>query len=116
MRQRTDTGSAREAASYFFAAFALSVLLSAGTSSALGADQVHDEIQVYNAEIAAVGQWTYQQHLNYAAIGQTVPEAAGGFSSNRALQGTPEFAYGITEWWGAGFFFPFSVNTASKFL
>jgi hypothetical protein len=55
-----------------FAVF-ISVLLSATISSALGADQVHDEIQVYNAEIAAVGQWTYQQHLNYAAIGQTVP-------------------------------------------
>ena len=25
-----------------------------------------DEIQVYNAEIADVGQWTLQQHLNYA--------------------------------------------------
>jgi hypothetical protein len=25
-----------------------------------------DEIQVYNAEIAEVGQWTIQQHLNYA--------------------------------------------------
>ena len=30
--------------------------------SALCADQVHDEIQVYNAEIADIGQWTIQQH------------------------------------------------------
>jgi hypothetical protein len=74
------------------------------------ADEVHDEIQVYNAEIAAVGQWTYQQHLNYAAVGQTLPEAPGGFSSNRALQGTPEFAYGLTPWWEAGFYLPFAVN------
>ena len=25
------------------------------------ADQVHDEIQVYNAEIAGIGQWTYER-------------------------------------------------------
>ncbi len=40
------------------------------SSIALAADQVHDEIQVYNAEIAEVGQWTIQQHLNYAMTGQ----------------------------------------------
>jgi hypothetical protein len=80
------------------------------------ADQVHDEIQVYNAEIAAVGQWTYQQHLNYAAVGQTLPEVPGGFSSNRALQGTPEFAYGITDWWEAGFNLPFAASSGGQFL
>ena len=116
MRQRTDTGSAREAASHFFAVFVLSILLFFWISPALGADQVHDEIQVYNAEIAAVGQWTYQQHLNYAAIGQTVPEVPGGFHSNRALQGTPEFAYGLTEWWEAGFYLPFAVSGDNQFL
>ena len=112
----TDTGSAREAASHFFAVFVLSILLFFWISPALGADQVHDEIQVYNAEIAAVGQWTYQQHLNYAAIGQTVPEVPGGFHSNRALQGTPEFAYGLTERWEAGFYLPFAVSGDNQFL
>ena len=116
MSQRTDTGSAREAAGHLFAVFALSILLSVTISSALAADQVHDEIQVYNAEIAAVGQWTYQQHLNYAAIGQTVPEVPGGFHSNRALQGTPEFAHGLTEWWEAGFYLPFAVSGDNQFL
>src|SRR6516164_5808558 len=79
MSLRTDTGSAREAAGDLFAVFVLSILLSVWISPALGADQVHDEIQVYNAGIAAVGQWTYQQHLNYAAIGQTVSEVPGVF-------------------------------------
>lgn len=36
-------------------------------------DQVHDEIQVYNAEINEVGQWSYEQHLNYVGIVQTRP-------------------------------------------
>lgn len=83
---------------------------------ALAADQVHDEIQVYNAEIAEVGQWTYQQHLNYAAVGQTQPEVPGGFSSNRSLQGTPEFAYGITDWWEGGFYLPFAVTGSGQLL
>ena len=87
--------------------FTLSNLILMQVPSAHAADQVHDEIQVYNAEIAGIGQWTYEQHLNYAAIGQTVPEVPGGFHSNRALQGTPEFAYGLTEWWEAGFYLPF---------
>ena len=82
----------------------------------LAADQVHDEIQVYNAEIAEVGQWTYEQHFNFAAVGQTQPEFSGGFTSNRSLQGTPEFAYGLTEWWEAGFYLPFAVTGTGQFL
>jgi hypothetical protein len=92
----------------------IAVFISART--AFGADQVHDEIQVYNAEIASVGQWAYQQHLNYAAVGQNQPEMPGGFSSNHGLQGTPEFAYGITDWWEAGFYLPFAVNGEGQFL
>jgi hypothetical protein len=91
-------------------------LLVAASRPALAADQVHDEIQVYNAEIAEVGQWTYQQHLNYAAVGQTQPDVPGGFSSNRSLQGTPEFAYGITDWWEAGFYLPFAVTGSDQLL
>jgi hypothetical protein len=91
-------------------------LLAVASRPALAADQVHDEIQVYNAEIAEVGQWTYQQHLNYAPVGQTQPEVPGGFFSNRSLQGTPEFAYGITNWWEAGFYLPFAVTGSGQLL
>jgi hypothetical protein len=91
-------------------------LLAIASRPALAADQVHDEIQVYNAEIAEVGQWTYQQHLNYAPVGQTQPDVPGGFSSNRSLQGTPEFAYGITDWWEAGFYLPFAVTGSGQLL
>jgi hypothetical protein len=83
---------------------------------ALAVDQVHDEIQVYNAGIAEVGQWTYEQHLNFAPIGQTVPEFPGGFTSNRGLQGTPEFAFGMTKWWELGFYLPFAVTGSGEFL
>ena len=98
------------------AAAGIFALLAIASRPALAADQVHDEIQVYNAEIAEVGQWTYQQHLNYAPVGQTQPEVPGGFSSNRSLQGTPEFAYGITDWWEAGFYLPFAVAGSGQLL
>ena len=34
----------------------------------------------------------------------------GGFASNHSLQGTPEFAYGIADWWEAGFYMPFAAS------
>ena len=82
----------------------------------MAVDQVHDEIQVYNADINDVGQWSYEQHLNFAAIGQKQPEFQGGITSNHSLQGTPEFAYGITNWWEAGFYLPFGVTGSGEFL
>ncbi len=99
-----------------FAWLAAAPALALTAAPALAVDQVHDEIQVYNAEIAEVGQWTYEQHLNFAAVGQTQPEFPGGFTSNRSLQGTPEFAYGITKWWEAGLYLPFAVTGTGEFL
>jgi hypothetical protein len=40
-------------------------LLALTAGPALAVDQVHDEIQVYNADINDVGQWSYEQHLNF---------------------------------------------------
>jgi hypothetical protein len=69
-----------------------------------------DEIQVYNAGIAAVGQFTIQQHLNYTAVGLKDPPFPGGLVSNHAINGTPEFAYGVTDWWEVGLYLPFAIQ------
>ena len=69
-----------------------------------------DEIQVYNAGIAAPGQFTIEQHLNYVATGVTTPPFPGGLVSNHSLNGTPEFAYGVTDWWELGLYLPFAVQ------
>jgi hypothetical protein len=69
-----------------------------------------DEIQVYNAEIAEVGQWTIQQHLNYAIEGRKQPDFPGGIVPNHALNGTPELAYGVYDWWEVGFYAPFAAS------
>jgi hypothetical protein len=69
-----------------------------------------DEIQVYNAGIAEVGQFTIQQHLNYIPLGVKEPPFSGGIISHNSINGTPEFAYGITDWWEVGLYLPFSIK------
>lgn len=88
-------------------AIAASVVLFLTTASAALGD---DEIQIYNAQIAAVGQWTIQQHFNYTFDGRKQPEFPGGLVPNHALNGTPELAYGVTDWWEIGFYAPFAVS------
>lgn len=75
-----------------------------------------DEIQVYNAEIAELGQWTIQQHLNYTIQGRTEPDFPGGLIPNHSLNGTPELAYGLTPWWELGWYAPFAIDQHGRFL
>jgi hypothetical protein len=75
-----------------------------------------DEIQVYNAEIAEVGKWTLQQHLNYTINGRKEPDFPGGLIAHHALNGTPELAYGVTNWYELGFYAPFAVGQNGNFL
>jgi hypothetical protein len=69
-----------------------------------------DEIQVYNAAIAAVGQFTIQQHLNYVPLGVKDQPFPGGLISHNSINGTPEFAYGVTDWWEVGLYLPFAIK------
>src|SRR3979411_1483392 len=69
-----------------------------------------DEIQVYNAGIAAPGQFTIQQHLNYIPLGVKDPPFPGGLVSHNSINGTPEFAYGVTDWWEVGLYLPFAIQ------
>jgi hypothetical protein len=69
-----------------------------------------DEIQVYNAGIAAPGQFTIQQHLNYIGSGLKEPPFPGGLVSNHSINGTPEFAYGVNDWWEVGLYLPFAIQ------
>lgn len=82
----------------------------------MAAYAVTDEIQVYNAEIAQPGQWTLQQHLNYAINGRKQPDFDGGFVPHHALNGTPELAYGVTNWYELGWYAPFTVDQNGNFV
>ena len=75
-----------------------------------------DEIQLYNAEIAEVGQWTIQHHFNYAFSGRREPDFPGGLVPNHALNATPEFAYGVTDWFELGWYIPWAIDSNGRFL
>src|SRR5258708_13745491 len=100
MKNRFGRGSRRRL--YLLASAALWIVL-AQPAKAI------DEIQVYNAGIAAEGQFTIQQHLNYVALGLKDPPFPGGLVSNHSINGTPEFAYGLTDWWGTALYPPFAI-------
>src|SRR5215470_16288437 len=75
-----------------------------------------DEIQLYNAEIAEVGQFTIQHHFNYAINGRKEPDFPGGLTPNHALNATPEFAWGITKWFELGLYIPWAIDSDGRFL
>ncbi len=79
--------------------------------AAVGARAQTDEIQVYDAEIADVGQWNLTWHDNYTPDGRTQPDYPGGVVPNHALNGVPEFAYGVTPWWELGAYLPIYTLT-----
>ena len=87
-------------------------LLAGAAVAALAAQpaMATDEIQVYNAGIAAPGQFTIQQHLNYVPLGVKDPPFPGGLISHNSVNGTPEFAYGVTDWWELGLYLPFAIK------
>jgi hypothetical protein len=89
----------------------LCLLASTAFSAALGRPaKATDEIQVYDASIAAIGQFTVQQHLNYVPLGVKEPPFPGGLTSDNSVNGTPEFAYGVTDWWEVGLYLPFAIK------
>src|SRR5436190_24277858 len=83
------------------------IALLLASTSGLRAD---DEIQVYNGEIADVGRWTGQHHINYAIKGRKEPEFPGGLIPNKTTNATFEFAYGITDWFEGGFYVPYAFD------
>ena len=74
-----------------------------------------DEIQVYNAEINAPRQFSLQLHGNYVWGASNEPEFPGGLVPDETFNGTPEFAYGLTDWWEVGAYLPYAVESGFDF-
>src|SRR5579863_9890629 len=81
-------------------------LLAGALVSAQSARAQTDEIQVYDAEITAPGQFNLTWHNNFTPSGRTQPAFPGGIVPNHALNGVPEWAYGVTDWFEAGTYLP----------
>ena len=65
-----------------------------------------DEIQVYDAEITAPGRFNLTWHNNFTPSGNEAPPFPGGIVPDHALNGVPEWAYGVTRWFEAGLYLP----------
>jgi hypothetical protein len=49
-------------------------------------------------------------------IGLKEPDFPGGLIPNHSLQGTGEWAYGITDWWEMGFYTPYADPVDDEFI
>ena len=72
-----------------------------------------DEIQVYDAEIAAPGVFNLMVHNNYTLDGLTTPRFQGGLVPNHTLNGVPEWAYGVTDWLEQGLYLPLYSDSSN---
>lgn len=83
-------------------------------ASALDAHAQTDEIQVYDGSIAAVREFTLTLHTNYVISGNDQAAFPGAVVASHSLNGVPEFAYGVADWFEAGLYLPvWSVDAQS---
>ncbi len=73
-----------------------------------------DEIQVYDAGIAAVGKVNLTVHANYTPDGSNVAGFPGGIVSNHSLNGAFEWAYGAKPWLELGLYLPLYTLTSQQ--
>jgi hypothetical protein len=72
----------------------------------VGASAQTDEIQVYDAQIAEPGVFNLMVHNNFTPQGLKTPRFPGGLVPNQTLNGVPEWAYGVTNWFEQGLYLP----------
>jgi hypothetical protein len=65
-----------------------------------------DEIQVYDASIAAKGKFNLTLHSNFTPNGVKTPAFPGAIVPNKSFNGVPEWAYGATDWFEVGLYLP----------
>ena len=75
-----------------------------------------DEIQVYTGELETPGKANLTVHANYTPDGRTVPGFPGAVVPQGSLNGTFEWAYGVTDWFEAGTYLPVYTLTRDRKL
>jgi hypothetical protein len=65
-----------------------------------------DEIQVYDGGLAPVGTFNLTVHNNFTPRGVREPAFPGAVVAHRSLNGVPEWAIGVTNWFEAGLYLP----------
>ena len=65
-----------------------------------------DEIQVYDGGLAPVGTFNVTVHNNFTPRGIKGRAFPGAVVAHRSLNGVPEWAIGVTNWFEAGLYMP----------
>jgi hypothetical protein len=65
-----------------------------------------DEIQVYDGGLAPKGVFNLTVHNNFTPKGIRTPAFDGAVTSHHSLNGVPEWAFGVTDWFEAGLYMP----------
>ena len=82
------------------------MLVTAIASTIVTGSAQTDEIEVYDAEIAAPGKLNLMVHNNFTPDGRKTPAFPGGIIPDESLNGVPEWAYGVTDWFEQGLYLP----------
>jgi hypothetical protein len=93
---------------------ALRTALQVCVAWASGATAQTDEIQVYDAEITAPGQFNLTWHNNFTPSGRKQAGYPGGVVPEHTLNGVPEWAYGVTDWLEVGTYLPVYSYTSDR--
>ena len=73
-----------------------------------------DEIQVYDAEIAAPDTVNLMIHTNFTPIGRKSPAFPNAIIANESVNGAAEWAYGVSPWFEQGLYLPvYTLNSTN---
>ena len=65
-----------------------------------------DEIQVYDGGLTDTGVFNLTVHTNFIADGIRERAFPGAVAAHKSLNGVPEWALGVTQWFEAGLYLP----------
>lgn len=71
---------------------------------------LQDEIQVYTDDITAPGEVGLDVHVNTTPISNVQPAYAGEVLNRHGLRVNPEFSYGLSKTFEAGFYLPLVID------
>ena len=91
---------------YWLLTRACAVLALALVVAPLAASAQTDEIQVYDASIAAPGKANVMVHSNFTPIGRKTADFPGGIIPDNSVNGAVEWAYGVKPWFEQGLYLP----------
>ncbi|MGH9689116.1 MAG: hypothetical protein ACRD5K_18755 [Candidatus Acidiferrales bacterium] len=109
-RRRKDASAGRGLSALRWALVCAAIATALAIAPAAAYGQT-DEIQVYDASIAAPGVVNLTWHNNYTPEGRKLPSFPGAVIPDKSWNGVTEWAYGVTPWLEAGLYLPlYSVS------